>query len=502
MKKVIHMMKLTNISLIEEKTGRSLISGLDLVINQNSKLAIIGEEGNGKSSLLHVIRNREDLIPYLQVEGKIDSTYQTIGYLNQSLDAENSDLIVADLFEEVTWDNLLIEAMEAFQIDNLFSTQRYADLSGGEKLKYQLLAILATNPEILLLDEPTNNLDLNGIEWLETFIKQLSIPVIFVSHDEAFIQATANELLHLELTKKNQVPLYTLSKDDFYTYKEKREKAITTHNLQVKNEQRALKKQETKLRDVWNKAEHQHTQVSRADPRLQKKVKSLKQQKEKLATQKDNVQDIRTIEEQPTFFFAPVSSPKKKQLILDLDLPVLENEKGVLAKDIHLPIFTQDKLIITGENGIGKSTLIRKVNKVLQQQSKYKVGFMPQNYEEVIDLSKSVLEVLNTGESNEEQHIRTLLANLNFTRDEMLHAVSELSGGQQAKILLVKLMLEENEVLILDEPTRNLSPLTNQFFYDALSEYQGTIIAISHDRKFISSLDKKQLYELTADGLI
>ena len=232
MKKVIHMMKLTNISLIEEKTGRSLISGLDLVINQNSKLAIIGEEGNGKSSLLHVIRNREDLIPYLQVEGKIDSTYQTIGYLNQSLDAENSDLIVADLFEEVTWDNLLIEAMEAFQIDNLFSTQRYADLSGGEKLKYQLLAILATNPEILLLDEPTNNLDLNGIEWLETFIKQLSIPVIFVSHDEAFIQATANELLHLELTKKNQVPLYTLSKDDFYTYKEKREKAITTHNLQ------------------------------------------------------------------------------------------------------------------------------------------------------------------------------------------------------------------------------------------------------------------------------
>ncbi|WP_420512285.1 ATP-binding cassette domain-containing protein [Vagococcus carniphilus] len=485
MKKVIHMMKLTHISLIEEKTGRSLISNLDLVINQNSKLAVIGEEGNGKSSLLHVIRNRQDLIPYLQVEGKIDSTYQTIGYLNQSLDAEKSDLIVADLFEEVTWDNLLIEAMEAFQIDNLFSTQRYADLSGGEKLKYQLLAILATNPEILLLDEPTNNLDLNGIEWLETFIKQLSIPVIFVSHDEAFIQATANELLHLELTKKNQVPLYTLSKDEFYTYKEKREKAITSHNLQVKNEQRALKKQETKLQDVWNKAEHQHTQVSRADPRLQK----------------DNVQDIRTIEEQPTFFFSPVSSPKKKQLILDLDLPVLENEKGVLAKDIHLPIFTQDKLIITGENGVGKSTLIRKINETLQQQSKYKIGFMPQNYEEVIDLSKSVLEVLNTGESNEEQRIRTLLANLNFTRDEMLHAVSELSGGQQAKILLVKLMLEENEVLILDEPTRNLSPLTNQFFYDALSEYQGTIIAISHDRKFISSLDEKQLYELTAEGI-
>ncbi|MFW7431120.1 ATP-binding cassette domain-containing protein [Vagococcus carniphilus] len=479
------MMKLTHISLIEEKTGRSLISNLDLVINQNSKLAVIGEEGNGKSSLLHVIRNRQDLIPYLQVEGKIDSTYQTIGYLNQSLDAEKSDLIVADLFEEVTWDNLLIEAMEAFQIDNLFSTQRYADLSGGEKLKYQLLAILATNPEILLLDEPTNNLDLNGIEWLETFIKQLSIPVIFVSHDEAFIQATANELLHLELTKKNQVPLYTLSKDEFYTYKEKREKAITSHNLQVKNEQRALKKQETKLQDVWNKAEHQHTQVSRADPRLQK----------------DNVQDIRTIEEQPTFFFSPVSSPKKKQLILDLDLPVLENEKGVLAKDIHLPIFTQDKLIITGENGVGKSTLIRKINETLQQQSKYKIGFMPQNYEEVIDLSKSVLEVLNTGESNEEQRIRTLLANLNFTRDEMLHAVSELSGGQQAKILLVKLMLEENEVLILDEPTRNLSPLTNQFFYDALSEYQGTIIAISHDRKFISSLDEKQLYELTAEGI-
>ncbi len=418
------MMKLTNISLVEEKTGRYLVQDLDLTINDNTKLAIIGEEGNGKSSLLQVIRERKDLIPYLSVSGEITSSYQNIGYLNQSLVEENGQLVVA---------------------------------------------ILAKNPDFLLLDEPTNNLDLASIKWLEDFVKNITIPVVFVSHDEAFIQETANELLHLELTKRNQEPLHTLSHDDFFTYKEKREQGIKTHNQLVKNENRALKKQEDKLQQVWNKAEHQHTQVSRADPRLQKKVKALKQQKEKLSVQKDQVMDLRTIEENPSFFFAPVSSPKKKQLILDFTLDELTNEKGVLSRNIALPIFTQDKIIITGENGVGKSTLLKQVYLALNKKSNYNVGYMPQKYEEVVDTSQHVLSLLNTTRDNEEQKIRTLLANLNFTRDEM--------------------------------PTRNLSPLTNQVFYDALSQYQGTIISISHDRKYIDSLKNKKLYELTSDEL-
>lgn len=495
------MMKLTNISLVEEKTGRYLVQDLDLTINDQTKLAIIGEEGNGKSSLLQVIRKRKDLIPYLSVSGEITSSYQHIGYLNQSLVEENSQLVVADLFEEVEWDSLLTEAMAAFQIDNLYSTQLYSELSGGEQLKYQLLAILAKNPDFLLLDEPTNNLDLASIKWLEDFVKNITIPVVFVSHDEAFIQETANQLLHLELTKRNQEPLHTLSHDDFFTYKEKREQSIKTHNQLVKNENRALKKQEDKLQQVWNKAEHQHTQVSRADPRLQKKVKALKQQKEKLSVQKDQVMDLRTIEESPSFFFAPVSSPKKKQLIVDFTLDKLTNEKGVLSRNIDLPIFTQDKIIITGENGVGKSTLLKQVYLALNKKSNYNVGYMPQKYEEVVDTSQHVLSLLNTTRDNEEQKIRTLLANLNFTRDEMTHPMSELSGGQQAKVLLVKLMLEEHDVLILDEPTRNLSPLTNQVFYDALSQYQGTIVSISHDRKYIDSLKNKKLYELTPNEL-
>ena len=495
------MMKLTNISLMEEKSGRYLIQNLSLVINDTTKLAIIGEEGNGKSSLLHVLRKRPDVIPYLQVTGDMESSYENIGYLNQTLTVSDQNMTVAELFEEVEWDNLLIEAMAAFQIDNLYSSQLYHDLSGGEKLKYQLLAILAKNPDLLLLDEPTNNLDLTGIEWLEEFIKHLPIPVILVSHDEAFIQETANTLLHLELTKKNQVPLHSVSHEDFFTYKKQREQMIQTHNQLVKNENRALKKQEEKLQQVWSKAEHQHTQVSRADPRLQKKVKALKQQKEKLSQQKENVMDLRTIEEQPTFYFAPISSPKKKQLIIDFDLPSLTNEKGLLASDIKIQFFTQDKVIITGENGIGKSTLLKQLYQSLKEKSKHSVGYMPQNYSEIIDLEKPVIDVLNTSRDNEEERIRTLLANLNFTREEMLHPVKELSGGQQAKALLVKLMLEENDILILDEPTRNLSPLTNQFFYDALSQYQGTIMAISHDRKFIDSLKDKHLYELTTTGL-
>lgn len=496
------MMKLNNITLVEEKTGRYLVKDLSLVINDTTKLAIIGEEGNGKSSLLQVIRKQEDLIPYLHVSGSISSSYENIGYLNQSLTTENQSLTISDLFDEVVWDNLLTEAMAAFQIENLYSTQLYRELSGGEKLKYQLLAVLAKNPDILILDEPTNNLDLVGIQWLEDFLLNLQIPIIFVSHDESFIQKVANTLLHLELTKRNQIPLHTISFDDFFTYQEKRTQGIQTHNQLVKNENRALKKQEEKLQQVWNKAEHQHTQVSRADPRLQKKVKALKQQKEKLTQQKEQVMDLRTIDEEPTFFFSPVKVPKKKHLIIDLELQELINDKGILAKDIHLPLFTEDKIILTGENGIGKSTLLKELYSRLLIKENYRIGYMPQNYEETLDTSKEVIQLLNVTSQNQEQRIRTLLANLNFTREEMTHPMNQLSGGQQAKVLLVKLMLEENDILILDEPTRNLSPLTNQFFYDALRDYQGTILAISHDRKFIDSLNNKKIYQLTTTGLL
>lgn len=495
------MMKLTNISLMEEKTGRYLVKDLSLTINKTTKLAIIGEEGNGKSSLLQVLRKRADLIPYINVSGDFTSSYERVGYLNQSLLETEQEMIVADLFEEVEWDSLLTEAMAALQIDNLYSTQLYSELSGGEQLKYQLLSILAKNPDFLLLDEPTNNLDLGSIKWLETFIKNIEIPVIYVSHDEAFIQETANLLLHLELTKRNQEPLYTIFHDDFLTYQEKRAQGIKTHNQLIKNENRALKKQEDKLQQVWNKAEHQHTNVARADPRLQKKVKALKQQKTKLNTQKEQVMDLRTIEEQPTFFFPPVSSPKKKQLIIDFKLDELKNVKGALSNNIALPIYTQDKIIITGENGVGKSTLLKQIYDVLKNKNSYNVGYMPQKYEEVIDTSQPVIRLLNTAKENQEQKIRTLLANLNFTRDEMTHQMNTLSGGQQAKVLLVKLMLENNNILILDEPTRNLSPLTNQFFYDALKNYQGTIISISHDRKFIDSLIDKKQFELTPETL-
>ncbi|MBP2966766.1 hypothetical protein, partial [Acinetobacter baumannii] len=179
------------------------------------------------------------------------------------------------------------------------------------------------------------------------------IPVVFVSHDEAFIQKTANLILHLELTKGNQEPLYSLSHDDFFTYRKKREQSIKNHNQLVKNESRGIKKQEEKLQQVCNKAEHQHTNVSRADPRLQKKVKSLKQQKEKLQGEKALVADLRTIAEEPTFFFSPVLAPKKSKLIVDFQLNALINQKGLLSSNITLPIFTQDKIIITGDNGIG-----------------------------------------------------------------------------------------------------------------------------------------------------
>lgn len=174
----------------------------------------------------------------------------------------------------------------------------------------------------------------------------------------------------------------------------------------------------------------------------------------------------------------------------------------VLAKNIHLDIIGNTHLCIIGSSGVGKTTLIKLIAEDLLKREDIKVGYMPQNYEDILKRYEYVLDFISDGKNQEEiTKARTYLGNMKFTREEMTGKLANLSNGTKAKLFLIKLVLDCNNVIILDEPTRNVSPLSNPVIRRVLKEFKGTIISVSHDRKYIEEV-AEELYLLKENELI
>ena len=174
---------------------------------------------------------------------------------------------------------------------------------------------------------------------------------------------------------------------------------------------------------------------------------------------------------------------------MDLYLKKLEVQNIILKENIHIEIIGKEKVCIVGKNGSGKTTLIKKIYDNIKNRTDLKVGYMPQNYDDLLNFKNTALEFLKNDYTKEEEtNIRTYLSSMKFTDDEINSLVTDLSGGQKAKLFIVKLILEKANVLILDEPTRNLSPLSNPVIRSLLKNFDGTIISVSHDRKFIEEV--------------
>jgi ATPase subunit of ABC transporter with duplicated ATPase domains len=177
------------------------------------------------------------------------------------------------------------------------------------------------------------------------------------------------------------------------------------------------------------------------------------------------------------------------------------DESKVLAKNISLCVRGPERICIIGKNGVGKTTLLKQMAEELLQRKDIRVQYMPQNYEDLLDFNQTPVEFLDdTGDKEVRTRIRTYLGSLKYTADEMDHPIGELSGGQKAKVLLLKMSLSDANVLILDEPTRNFSPLSGPVIRQMISQFPGAVISISHDRKYIKECCTK-VYELTSDGL-
>lgn len=494
------MFEVKNLTIVQN--DKTIIENLSFTLNKNDKLAVIGEEGNGKSTF---IKSLLGICDYGQVTGSILTHGYTIGYLSQSMESEILEKSVFTyLFEN---ENAYYEKITSFykyletlQLKEEILEQKLGTLSGGEKVKVGILKLLLLDVDIFFLDEPTNDLDIETLEWLEEFICHTEKPVLYVSHDETLLSRTANRILHLEQVKHKTECRHTLLNVDYNTYVTNRIRGLEKQTQIAHSEAREHKKQEEKLKRVMQKVEYEQNTISRGNPHgakvLKKKMHALKAQEKKLETKE--LTEVPDVEENIHLYFENITLPKTK-IILKLELPRLRIEEKELVKDIHLEVVGNEHVCILGKNGVGKSTLLSKIYETLKTRKDIKVGYMSQNYNLVLDGFPSVLDYL-CEESIDKTIARMYLGNLNFTREEMTGKIETLSNGLKAKLILLKLVLSKCNVLLLDEPTRNVSPLSNPVIRKSLREFSGCIISVSHDRKYIEEVCDT-LYTLTNDGL-
>ena len=509
------MLQIKDLTITHRKDFRIILEKFNLTLNDKDKAVIIGEEGNGKSTLMKWIYDPSMAEEYTECEGELITSGEVLGYLPQDLPDADKDKTLYEYFSEA---NLffdkdpkeLAELAKEFRIpgDFFYSDQNMGSLSGGEKVKAQLLRILMDKPTVLLLDEPSNDIDISTLELLERLINGWEHIALFISHDETLIENTANVVIHIEQIMRKTKSRYTIVRDSYRNYIEKRAEDFQRQEQQALNDRKEKKRRDEKYARVYNSVEHALSNVSRQSPaegkNLKDKMHTVKAMGKRFEKEDKNM--TKMPEQEEAIFFKLGSDdarmPAGKTVIeYSLDELRTPDDTKILAKDIFLRVRGPEKICIVGTNGVGKTTLLKKMVKELLARSDIKVQYMPQNYEELLDLDVTPVEFLDeTGDKKVRTRIRTYLGSLKYTADEMDHPIRELSGGQKAKVLLLKMSLSDANVLILDEPTRNFSPLSGPVIRKMISLFPGAVISISHDRKYIDEVCTK-VYTLTENGL-
>ncbi|MBG9982953.1 ABC-F family ATP-binding cassette domain-containing protein [Aerococcaceae bacterium DSM 111020] len=505
------MLHIKQLNLTHRKDSRELIKNLDLLVNVGDKLAIIGEEGNGKSSLLKYMMGDPSIEDYLIVTGQIRRNFSHFGYLAQSLNPKDLDLTIEEYFfkehsiESLNY-NLLyqIEPQLGFEVDRLYSNQKVGTLSGGERIKLQLLTLLMAEPDILFLDEPSNDLDIYSLEWLQGFIQASDKTIVFVSHDESLLRQAATSILHLEIILHRTQARHSYRALDFGTYSDNRQRDFDYQERIARKQRAEDRARMARHQQISNKVKNQlqKTKNDVTGRLLAKKFKNIKSQAKRFDRERKDFVDLPIQEDAIRLEFKRVNPINASKTIIQLDNVSLEVAGRLLAHSINLTWQGQDKIAIVGANGVGKSSLLKLIKDNIQNKEGFQVGYMAQNYNDQLLANITPIDYLTQiGSKEERSQIMTFLGSLRFTSEEMKRPITELSGGQRAKLLLANLSLQIYNILLLDEPTRNISPTSQAQLRQTFADYPGAILTVSHDRLFIREVCDRA-YELTEDGLV
>lgn len=497
--------------------SRALYDGASLHIKPKDKIGLIGLNGTGKSTLLRLLVGE-----YKADGGSISMSKDvSLGFLNQDLlsyDTHESILHVAmQAFEEALElqkkiDDILVQFETDYSddlVDKLatmqerfealggytmqaraeeileglgFTTEELAKplktFSGGWRMRVMLAKILLQQPSLLLLDEPTNHLDLPSIKWIENYLADYEGAVIIVSHDREFLDRTTNTTV--EVTGGKLVPY---AGNYSYYLEEKEER-----NLIQKG---AFENQQSQIRQAERFIERFKAKASKAK-QAQSRVKAL----DKLERIEDVAQDAAKINMKFQFKVEP------GRHILRMEHVTKKYDQKLIFRDTHVHIERGDKIALIGANGKGKSTLMRLVaGTEAPTAGKHQLGhnvimsFYAQHQLESLTLDNEILqEMSEAGSKRNDMELRSVLGSFLFTGEEVFKKIKVLSGGEKSRVALAKTLISEANFLLLDEPTNHLDMVSVNILIQALEQYQGTFIVISHDRFFVENVATKIWY--------
>ena len=498
---------------LEKQFGaNTLFSKVNFSIDSNARIGLVGPNGVGKTTLLKIMTGEEEPTHgQFTVNKGID-----VGYIAQE-NALNEDKSIWD--EMLSVFNPLIKAgkkMQQMQEDiadhpedkkllkqydqmqfnfeqqggytyqsdiksilNGFNfpektwSKKIASLSGGEKTRLAFVKLLLRKPALLLLDEPTNYLDLDTLDWLENFLKGYSGAILFVSHDQYFLDHLASQIFELQFGK------LTAFKGNYSQYVAERE-------LRNRQQEEAYEKQQEKI-----KKDQEFIQKNLVRATTTKRAQSRRKQLEKI----DRIKPPKHKNKVRIQFKS--ERPSGKEVLILNNLTIGYPNK-TMVKDISFQINKGDRVAVIGPNGIGKSTLLKTIMKQLTPKGgsiKYGVsldiGYYDQELQR-LDPSKTVLDTIwDRHKTMPERNVRSILASFLFTAKDIDKTVGQLSGGQKARLTLTVLSLEHNNFLLMDEPTNHLDIEAKEVLEKALQKFDGTILFVSHDRYFINQLANK-----------
>ena len=508
------MLQVRKLHIAMKKDLRELVRDFTFALNPGDKAAIIGEEGNGKSTLLKLIYDENLAEGYVEWSGTIQKDGMILGYLSQELPEEDRDKTAYEFCcgEEAFLDSSPKEVADAaaklrFPADLFYSDRKMGTFSGGEKVKLRMALLTLRRPDCYLLDEPSNDLDIETLEWLESFIRECPQPVLYISHDEMLLENTANVIIHLEQLRRKTLPRYTVARMGYRRYVEERLSKFAHQEQVAKKEREEERKRQEKLRKIEQKVQHQLDNIAYSDrdhvgKMLKKKMKSVKSMEHRFDREREDMTEFPDSEEAILVGFGPDTAVPGGKTVVDFTLPRLEAGGELLARNIRLYVRGAEHVCIIGNNGAGKTTLLRQIANELLPRRDLKAAYMPQDYGETVDQGQTPVEFLaKSGEKEELTRVKTYLGSMKYTPEEQGHSIAELSGGQKAKLFFLKMILDGANVLVLDEPTRNFSPLSGPVIRGILRDFPGCIISVSHDRRYIGEACGT-LYRMTPGGLV
>lgn len=510
-----------------EFSAQTLFDNVSFVINKKDKIALVGKNGAGKSTLLKILvgiqnptsgtvsRPADITIGYLPqtmnltdnctAKEEVRKAFSHVDELDNQIDKLNRELADRTDYESESYQNLIDTLAHKNDLRAMYQSENYeaeiektllglgfersdfdrptSEFSGGWRMRIELAKILLQRPDVLLLDEPTNHLDIESIEWLETFLKTQANMLVLVSHDKAFIDNVTNRTIEISCGK-------------IYDYNVNYSHFIELRKERIEQQKRAYENQQKMIHDT-----EEFIEKFRYKPTKSVQVQSRIKQLEKI--ERIEIDEVDNSHLRLKFPPAPRSG----------DYPVIANDVSKSYGDhnvFHNCTFTikrGEKVAFVGKNGAGKSTLVKCIMNEIPYEGELKIGhnvkigYFAQNQAMLLNGDITVHDTINNVATGEiRTKINDILGAFMFGGAAADKKVKVLSGGERSRLAMIQLLLQPVNLLILDEPTNHLDIRTKDILKDAIKDFDGTVIVVSHDRDFLDGLVDK-VYEF-GNGLV